>query len=524
MRFFCDSESILLPIRHAAPKRRVSFWHGDMLVYDLEAALDPDHPDMEIALSLRPFLGMELAVQTEPPCVCPLKKVAAPPPFDRSLRPLTRFTARQGWLNDPNGLTYYAGRYHLFFQYNPAGCCWGNMHWGHAVSSDLLHWEELPIALYPDEYGTIFSGGAVVDIDNRSGLGSGSTPPLLLYYTSQGDSSMLSKGQPITQCLAYSLDGIHFQKYAGNPIIPWIAGANRDPKVSYHAASDSYVLALYLEGSTFVLFSSDDLLHWQLLEQIDLPGEAECPDFYPLYVDGDPTREKWILSGASDRYLIGAFDGRHFTPEQPAGRLHYGPNSYAAQTFYALAPGDRRRVRMAWNTFTVPCPPAAFNGAMHLPCEMSLRSVDGRLYLCANPIDEVRRLHGTPVCVPPTTVTRATPLALPLSGPAQDITLTLAPVADTPFSLSFGGIALTGDPRTGTVSCAGHTAPLWCRDAQVRLRILTDTTGAEIYIDEGQAFLAVGQLLEPEQTQLILVSDRCRVTSLVSYPLASIWK
>ena len=210
----------------------------------------------------------------------------------------------------------------------------------------------------------MFSGCAVVDFDNRTGLQAGSEPPLLLYYTAQGGSTHWSAGRLPTQCLAYSTDGgATFTKYDKNPVVAEITDQTRDPKVIYHAPTDRYIMTLYKTGAEYMLFASADLLHWEPLHTIEIPEEWECPDFYPLPLDGDPAKEKWVLIGASDRYLVGSFDGYRFAPEQEMRRLHHGNGSYAAQSFFQTAPQDTRRIRIAWNNAAVPAG-AAFQGFM----------------------------------------------------------------------------------------------------------------------------------------------------------------
>src|SRR5579871_4253572 len=190
------------------------------------------------------------------------------------------------------------------------------MTWGHAVSRDLIHWQQLPNAIEPDELGTIFSGSAVVDRNNTAGFKTGKEPPLVAIYTAAGDTSPASKGQPFTQCLAYSNDrGRTWTKYAGNPVLKHIVADNRDPKVVWHAPTHRWIMALYLDKEDYALFASPDLKEWTRLQTLTVPGCGECPDFFEMPVGDDPNNRKWVFTAANGHYLIGAFDGRQFTPE-----------------------------------------------------------------------------------------------------------------------------------------------------------------------------------------------------------------
>ena len=362
-----------LPLNNSSEIKQILFRNSDgTVVQKIDAKLDFTSPTYYNYLNVSPYAGTftddKFDQLNEFPDTCS---------FYREInRPQVRFSAKCGWLNDPNGLIYTGGMYHLFFQHNPAGNEWGNMHWGHAVSNDLMHWREIDIALYPDDMGTMFSGSAIYDENNVTGLGY----PILLYYTAAGD--------PFTQCLAYSLDGGYtFTKYDKNPIIPHIIGGNRDPKVIYCDELGKYTLSLYLDGNTFAIFTSENLLDWEMIQKLDMPGEAECPDFYPLIVDGE---RKWILSGASDFYFVGGINDGQYVPEQPILRLHNGDSqNYASQTYSGT--GDRV-IRISWNRQGVKN--ECFNMHMGFPVELSLkRRDDGYIHLSAAPIKEIIDLY-----------------------------------------------------------------------------------------------------------------------------------
>ena len=260
--------------------------------------------------------------------------------YQETYRPQFHFSAKENWLNDPNGLVYYKDEYHLFFQHNPTGIDWGNMTWGHAVSTDLLHWKQLPNAIEPDDLGTIFSGSAVVDWNNTSGFQTGTEKVLVAFYTSAGDYAAEKKA--FTQSIAYSNDrGRTWTKYEGNPVIGHIEGHNRDPKVIWHEPTQRWVMALYLDGNKFALLGSTNLKEWAPLCEIEMPGVTECPDLFELPVDGNPENMKWVFWGGNGNYVIGSFDGTNFTKETEPLQSEWGRNGYAGQTWSDI-PGGRR--------------------------------------------------------------------------------------------------------------------------------------------------------------------------------------
>lgn len=286
-------------------------------------------------------------------------------------RPQFHFSTRRGWVNDPNGLVYTNGEYHLFYQHNPYEIDWENMHWGHAVSKDLLHWNELNDALYPDTLGTIFSGSAVVDKNNSAGWGKDA---LVSFYT--------TAGKKMQQNVAYSNDnGRSFTKFKGNPIL----GPDRDPKVFWYAPTQTWVMALYNENYV-ALYNSKDLKKWEYKSRTY--GFYECPEFFELAVDGNNKNKKWVMVAASGTYMIGSFDGANFKPE--AGKYFYTWGAqYAAQT-YNNTP-DGKRIQIGWGRIDQIGMP--FNQMMLFPNELSLRTTIEGVRLFCEPIKQVSELH-----------------------------------------------------------------------------------------------------------------------------------
>ncbi|MGE5531258.1 MAG: GH32 C-terminal domain-containing protein, partial [Bacteroidota bacterium] len=392
--------------------------------------------------------------------------------YHEQYRPQVHFTSRRGWLNDPNGLVYYGGEYHLFYQHNPYGWDWGNMHWGHAVSADLVHWEELPIALYPDELGTCFSGSAVVDWEDSAGFQSGSEKALVAIYT--------AAGEPFTQCLAYSNDrGRTWSKYEGNPVLGHIAGDNRDPKVIWYQPERKWVMALYLEGEDFALFSSPDLKDWDKLCDVRVEGCSECPEFFALPLDGDVERQRWVFYGGNGSYLIGDFDGKIFAAESGPHRMHCactrsGDAFYASQTFNEEPAG--RRVVIGWARGTE-MPGMPFNQMMNFPCELTLRTTAEGPRLFVQPVDEVERLYGKREAI-----TGAGVLQI---GDVCDVEVECALRGAQQVGLHVRGIPVSYHMGAKRLSCLGCSAPLEAREGKVKLRAIVDRTSIEIFANDG---------------------------------------
>ena len=307
--------------------------------------------------------------------------------YQEPLRPQFHFSPRRGWTNDPNGLVFYKGEYHLFFQHNPYGWSWGNMHWGHAVSKDLIHWQELPVALYPDEHGTMYSGSAVVDWNNTAGLQKGPEKTLVCIFTAAGTSGFGYPKCPFSQGIAYSNDcGRSWTKYANNPVLPHVAGDNRDPKVIWYAPGKKWIMALFLDGNGFALFSSNNLKQWERMSDVTVPGCGECPEFFEIALNGDKRNTKWVFYGGNGFYLVGKFDGKTFTPESGPHPMQQGNCWYASQTYTDMAQEDGRRILIPWGQIGFPGMP--FNQMMGLPVELTLRSTRYGPRLFANPAKE----------------------------------------------------------------------------------------------------------------------------------------
>ncbi|SFJ31561.1 fructan beta-fructosidase [Halobacillus dabanensis] len=322
--------------------------------------------------------------------------------YQERYRPHIHFTPEQMWMNDPNGLVYFEGEYHLFYQYHPDSKQWGPMHWGHAVSKDLIAWEHLPVALYPDDLGMIFSGSAVVDQKDTSGFFDGKPGLVAVYTHADGDLQR--------QSIAYSKDrGRTWVKYDENPVIqnPGIKDF-RDPKVFWHEKTEKWVMVL-AAGRKVQFYTSPDLKQWTYASEFgegwgEQKGVWECPDLFPLTneISGE---KKWVLpigidagapsGGSGTQYFIGSFDGKHFVPHQPKEAvrwLDYGKDFYASQSFSDV---PDRRVILAWMSnwqYANDVPTDPWRSAMTIPRELTLSMVEGQERLIQKPIAELTSL------------------------------------------------------------------------------------------------------------------------------------
>lgn len=338
----------------------------------------------------------------------------------RCPRPLLHFTPQRHWINDPNGLIWHDGEYHLFYQHNPEGDTWGHMSWGHAVSTDLLHWTELPVAIAEDEQWSIFSGSTVVDQHNTSGLGDGTSAPMLAIYTGAARQPGPQGGYRQVQCLASSTDrGRTWTKFDGNPVLDLGLDGFRDPKVFWHAATARWVMLVSIADEGWLrFFASPDLKQWTPVGEVhlDLPDCRiwECPDLIELPIEGDPSRSAWLLKfdvfqghpggGSGALAVMGDFDGSCFVATQPPRWIDGGKDFYAAIAFAAMPPGDSRKVWLGWmndHRYAKYTPTSPWRGAMTLPRELTLRpDTSGELQLVQRPVAELAGLRGPAITRP----------------------------------------------------------------------------------------------------------------------------
>ncbi|MFQ6132034.1 MAG: GH32 C-terminal domain-containing protein [Armatimonadota bacterium] len=523
MEIRVEKRYLNLPVKSGASMRRVRLTLGKEVVREFEMELAEAEPDFWVFVDLTPFRGQTLTLWADGLLgeSQALRAIAqddaikgAERLYAEKHRPQFHFSSRRGWNNDPNGLVYHKGEYHLFYQHNPYGWKWGNMHWGHAVSTDLVHWRELPIALYPHRFGDwCFSGSAVVDHRNTAGFKTGDEDVIVAAYTSTG------RGESI----AYSNDrGRTFTDYDGNPVVKH---RGRDPKVIWYEPGGHWVMAVYDErdGSRGIAFySSPDLKDWQYQSRIE--GYYECPELFELPVDGDENNRKWVVYAADGDYALGSFDGKTFITESGKHRFNYGNCFYASQTFNNVPPEDGRRIQMAWGRVNMPDMP--FNQMMLFPVELTLRTTDEGERLFARPVREIELLHGRMYEWENVALEEGSqnPLA-EVSGELLHIRAEFQVGQAAQFGLAARGSTVAYDVGKQELTCAGKKAPLKPVEGKIRLEILVDRASVEVFANDGRVYMPIGAIPPDDDRALgvFTVGGPTEVSSLEVYELRSAW-
>jgi fructan beta-fructosidase len=487
--------------------------------------------------------------------------------YNEPWRPQFHFTPPKNFMNDPNGLVYYKGEYHLFYQYNPQGTEWGHMSWGHAVSADMLHWKNLPLAIFevPGQY-MIYSGSAVVDWHNASGLcasvEAGDPSCLIAIYTAAGTNIQ-------RQNLAYSNDrGRTWTNYPGNPVADLKQPDFRDPKVFWYEAQKKWVMvAVLADERKAVFFDSRDLKNWRFRSSFEIEnkdkGQWECPDLFELPVEGNSKNKKWVLivnrnpgapaGGTGTRYFVGSFDGARFVSETPPSQelwADYGKDFYATNSFSDLPPMDGRRIWIGWISnwqYANREPTAIWRGAQSLPRELSLSQFPDGLRLEQKPVAEAKALRERELLqlsnVSVLTAMEAIQLAN-IRGETLEIEAEISPAdaKEIGFRLRKGGseetlLGFTTEnkevfvdrTRSGLVSFApefsGRYKAILGQIARLKVHIFLDRSSVEAFVNDGEVVLTdrIYPSSGSDGIELYSEARKGKVLSLSIWNLGSIW-
>lgn len=519
-----QSSYLLIPVEEKAPEIKISVLASNpthQYAFDVHLAVDKidywvpldvkELKDQNLTLS---FLGVNESILG-------IKEIKQSNEFEfeynEKYRPQFHFSPEYGWMNDPNGMVYLDGEYHLFYQYNPYGSMWGNMHWGHAVSTDLNSWTYLPTAIAPDSLGAIFSGSAVIDVNNTAGFGKNA---MVAIYT--------SAGRVQSQSIAYSTDkGRTFTKYEGNPVIPNPGIPDfRDPKVFWHNESNQWIMSLATK-QTITFYGSANLKSWTRLSEFgdgigSHGGVWECPDLVPLDYNG---KTKWVLlvsinpggpnGGSATQYFIGDFDGKTFRADALPYPLwmDYGRDNYAGVTWSNIPENDGRKIFMGWMSnwdYANNVPTKNFRSAMTVARELKIANNGKHLVVSNYPVSETKTLRALESAKKDVVVEKEVVLSnlLDKNKGTYEIEMTLKPQNAGIFGfilqnskneeLEFRFDMTTGffsihRHKSGLVDfegrfAAGMNAPLVKKDAY-KVRVLVDKASAEIFINEGELAL-----------------------------------
>ena len=512
------------PVAHQADRQVMSIEVDGKKERVFDIRLASSVPDYWVFSDMSPFMGKTIRI-SYPADQSALSKIyqddriaGQDSLYKETYRPQIHFSSRRGWHNDPNGLVFYEGEYHLFYQHNPYEREWGNMHWGHAVSKDLVHWEELPVALYPDEHGTMFSGTIVIDYENTAGFNQKNKPAMIAVYTADNPDRQI-------QCLAYSLDkGRTWTKYQGNPVIDskekWNSKDTRDPKVFWYASNNEWVMVLN-ERDGHSVYTSPDLKTWNY--ESHTTGFWECPELFELAVDGDPSNTKWVMYGASGTYMLGAFDGKKFTPE--AGKYYYATGGlYAAQTYANIPDSDGRRIQIAWGRIPTPAG-MPFNMLMLLPTELTLRTTKDGVRLFSYPIKEVEHLHQQRYSWRSLTSQEASQRLQTYSKADRlRIKTTFKLSHATDAGLELDGQALIRYDLNYNLINGVFYSPEDRTSMEVTADIFIDRTCIEVFIDGGAYSYSMQRDINDQQTGFRFFGNNIEVKELNVYTLHSIWQ
>lgn len=516
-QFHIDKDYINYPIQSDAKRQKMFLVSGDDTLFCSDIRIAENRTDYWVFTDVSVYKGQSLTLVFEKNSsgineIYLSEKInGADSLYSETNRPQFHFTSRRGWNNDPNGLVYLNGEYHLYYQHNPYERNWGNMHWGHAVSKDLIHWEELNDALFPDKLGTMFSGSAIIDKNNTSGWGEN---VLVAAYTAAGEKQ--------TQCIAYSIDnGRTFKKYDGNPVIDskekWNDNNTRDPKVFWYEKNKEWVMVLF-EAYGHSIYTSTNLKEWKY--ESFVKGFWECPELFELPVDGNKDNTKWVLYGASGTYMIGSFDGREFIPEGGKYRTTFG-NQYAAQTYNNIP--DGRRIQIGWGTIEQNGMP--FNQMMMFPTELSLSTTNEGVRLYSKPVEEVNKLYQKEYSWENLTLKEANEKLKEVKSDLLHIKLKVKIPRGIWYNLNFKGNKIVTFEGNYDLMNKYQYIQDFPGKYDFEVEVLIDRTSIEVYFDNGK-MVTVSPFQEPKSNEGLVLKaahNELIIHSLKVYELNSIW-
>ncbi len=492
-----EDRYLIFPVRDSDPPVIARIFSDGTSIDRFAISLAVTEPDYWVFFDASRYRGKTLSVRLEGDANTKLlERVRADSRYPgqenvykERLRPQASFSSQRGWINDPNGLIYYAGEYHMYYQHNPYGWPHANMHWGHAVSTDLLHWKELPPALYIPDQGQAFSGTATVDPKNTSGFRRNGIDPLIAFYTRTGSGEHIA--------LSYD-NGLTFEEYAGNPVVKHMG---RDPKVFWYEPGSHWVMAVYDERPNarpmalgqsaqvrgISIYTSPDLKDWAYQSTTD--GFFECPELFEIAVDGEPGLKKWIMYDADGEYVVGDFDGKQFKIEQSFRQYDFGGggNFYASQTFANIPKKDGRRIQIGWlRNITTPGMP--FNQSMGFPTELKLKKAFDGWRLTPSPIREISTLHADSYVAQERVLTSGEAQASPVQGDTLHIVASFDPGDARQIGLNINGYRFAYNRMESRIGPFNYVPRRW---DDFKIEAIVDKINIQIFVNDGEMYLVV---------------------------------
>ncbi len=521
------------PVRHerGAVLRHVSILVDGKVSKEFDTGITELPPDYWVFVDSSPWIGRQITVKVDRlaaggAALGEIEQSDRPKGerlYAERLRPQFHFSSRRGWINDPNGMVYADGLYHMYYQHSPFTWFDNPKHWGHAVSRDLVHWDELPTAMSPRTWANggdwVWSGSAVVDSDNTSGWRRGTERVIVAAYTSTG------RGE----CVAFSNDGGRtFTDFERNPVVTHAKGEGRDPRLLWHAPTRSWIMAVYDEDTTLpeperrgvAFYTSPDLKQWKPASRIG--GFFECPDMFELPVDGGKER-KWVLTAADSWYMVGQFDGQKFTPDELDGKIgrkypgNSGDRFYAAQTFSGTP--DGRRIQIGWGR--IDTPGMSFNQMMSFPCELTLRATPVGVRMFAWPVKEIAALHGREWTVREKALGSGETLRADSRGDLLDVSTTIQLKTAKTIDLLVLGMPIQVDAGLGQVTCGGRSAPF--QGDRLSMRVLVDRTSIELFVNHGEVSMLTAGRFNSASVELRSTGGTALVEEFAVQEVHSSW-
>lgn len=519
------------PIKRSNELQKARVKMGDKVLDEFTLKLADEDPDFWTFFDVSPYQGKTITfeVDNEQAGSDLLDQIYADKSFPgedslyhETYRQQIHFSSRRGWNNDPNGLIYYQGQYHMFYQHNPYGWDWGNMHWGHAVSNDLIHWKELPDALYsPNHDHMAFSGSAAWDTLNTGGFSRNGIDPLIAAYTRTGSGEHLA--------LSYD-NGQTFEEFEGNPVIKH---QGRDPQLFWYEPGKHWVMVVYDESETRqiglgqqaknfqnAIYTSPDLRHWTY--QSAVPGFFECPELFEIPVEGTK-QKKWVMYDGDGTYVVGEFDGKTFNIEQSLRQYDYGGNFYASQLFDNVP--DGRHIQIGWfrGLVTEGMP---FNQGMTFPTRLTLRQTSDGYRLCPTPIREIKQLFEDGQTVENQVIKADKGFEAQVKNDRLYVVAEFEQGDAYQFGLNINGHTLTYDHLNGKFNGTHYVVP---NDKPVKIEAIVDKMSMEVFVNDGELYYVFPynsvnadkkvEVFAKGHTQYKVILKKLEV-----HPLKSIWQ